>query len=270
MSKAAKRQGGFTLIELLAVIAIVLVLMSLLVPMLGRLRRIAVRTVDLSNMRQFVSACAIYTSDNESLLPISTREGVANCGHCDDMAWFRFATYTNLQRYVNDPDKKIFACNNMYKNADYMKYIGVSRDCWGTYVSNLPPDKVNGTHIGWNFYAGREVANCNWGVQPAYDPQGNQITNDYRFPTRLGEKATSRTLATCPDWISGSGAWNGVLVHLDPDDGIRTAPIGYPVWGVPDFAGLNIGYVDGAARWVKNGDLGVFKDVNWMYFDRTR
>ena len=263
------KRRGFTLIELLAVVAIVLVLMSLLIPMLGRLRRLAMRTVDLSNLRQFVTACASYASDNDASLPISTREGVVNCGYCDDMAWFRYGSFTNIQQYVHDPTKKVFACTSFHPDTNTMAYVGVSRDCSGTYNSNLPPDRVNGTHLGWNYYAGRVVHNCR-GAQAAYAPDGTQITNAYAFPQRVSGNPTSRTLVTCPNWVSGSGSWDGSLLHLDPDDGTRRAPIGYPLWGVPDFPGMNVGYVDGSAAWVKTANMGVFLDVNWMYFDRMR
>ena len=264
------KKRGFTLIELLAVIAIVLVLMSLLVPVLGRIRRIAVRVVDLSNMRQFVVGCTSFASDNDANLPVSTREGVVNCGYCDDMAWFRHGSFTNIQNYVKDPTKKIFACTSFHSDTGTMARVGMPRDCNGSYQAALPPDKVNGTHVGWNYYAGREVNNCNFGIQPAYAPDGSQITNDYAFPLRLSGKATSQTLVTCPNWVSGSGDWDGSLLHLDPDDGRRSAPIGYPLWGIPDFPGMNVGYVDGSAGWVKTANMAVFKDVNWMYFDRLR
>jgi hypothetical protein len=244
--------------------------MSLLIPVLGRLRRMAVRTIDLSNLRQFVVACASYASDNDATLPVSTREGVVTCGYCDDMAWFRHGSYTNLQQYVKDPAKKIFTCISAHDNTNYLAAMGRPRDCSGVYHDTLPPSAVNGTHIGWNYYAGRVVNNCNGGLQPAYDPAGNLITNDFQFPLRTGGKATSRTLVTCPNWVSGSGAWNGRLLHLDPDDETRPAPIGYPLWGVPDFPGMNVGYIDGGAAWVKTENMGVFKDVNWMYFDRFR
>lgn len=261
---------GFTLIELLAVIAIVLVLVSLLIPTLSRVRRLAVRTMDLSNLRQFVVGCASYASDNDSMFPVSTREGVANCGYCDDMAWFRYESFTNIQKYVNDSDKRVFACVSLHDQTATMNLVGKPRDCSGTYQETLPPNRVNGTHLGWNYYGGRVVNNCAGGMQAAYDPKGTLITNDFQFVLRTGGKATSRSFVTCPNWVSGSGAWNGRLHHLDPDDDSRSAPIGYPLWGVTDFPGMNVGYVDGGAAWVRTEHMGVFKDVNWMYFDRFR
>lgn len=260
--------AGFTLVELLAVIALILILMSLLMPSMSRIRRVVNRTIDMNGLRQFVASCAAYAADNDTMFPVSTREGVVNCGYCDDMAWFRYESFTNIQNYVNDPEKKVFACMSVHSSQASMDALGKPRDCSGTYHDTLPRGSVNGTHIGWNYYGGRVVNNCAGGMQAAYDPSGRMITNDFQFPLRTGGKATSRSFVTCPNWVSGSGAWNGKLVHLDPDDSSRPAPIGYPLWGVFDFPGMNVGYIDGGAAWVATENMGVFKDVNWMYFDR--
>lgn len=55
---------GFTLIELLVVITIVAVLMSLLVPALGKSRETAQAVLCKSNMRQVHIAITMYNSDN--------------------------------------------------------------------------------------------------------------------------------------------------------------------------------------------------------------
>ncbi len=56
---------GFTLIELLAVVAILLMLLSLLTPTLRRSRDTSLTAACLSNMRQLSAAALVYASDNE-------------------------------------------------------------------------------------------------------------------------------------------------------------------------------------------------------------
>ena len=60
----SRRPHGFTLIELLVVISIISLLISILLPALGRARRAAMLSVDASNLRQFAIAINAYAADN--------------------------------------------------------------------------------------------------------------------------------------------------------------------------------------------------------------
>ena len=59
---------GFTLVELLVVISIIAMLMSILMPALGRAREAARRVVCLSNLRQLTLAWNMYAMDNDDKL----------------------------------------------------------------------------------------------------------------------------------------------------------------------------------------------------------
>ncbi len=62
------RRGGFTLIELLVVISIIAVLMAIMIPTLGRIKKQAAGSACLSNGRQLVFAWILYAQDNDNKL----------------------------------------------------------------------------------------------------------------------------------------------------------------------------------------------------------
>ncbi len=64
------RRQGFTLIELLVVIAIIALLISILLPALGKARKAAQMAVSLSNMRQINVGGATYRDSNKNRLPL--------------------------------------------------------------------------------------------------------------------------------------------------------------------------------------------------------
>jgi prepilin-type N-terminal cleavage/methylation domain-containing protein len=69
------RQDGFTLIELLVVIAIIALLISILLPALGKARNLARLTQSMSNNRQIMSATLIYRNDFKDAMPYTLGVG---------------------------------------------------------------------------------------------------------------------------------------------------------------------------------------------------
>jgi prepilin-type N-terminal cleavage/methylation domain-containing protein/prepilin-type processing-associated H-X9-DG protein len=62
---------GFTLIELLVVISIIALLVGILLPALGAARRTAQTVVCKSNIRQELTAIALYMGDSQGRMPIT-------------------------------------------------------------------------------------------------------------------------------------------------------------------------------------------------------
>ncbi len=66
--KSKRSKQAFTLIELLVVISIIALLVSILMPALGKARELAKRSVCLSNQKQLSYAWILYAEDNDDLM----------------------------------------------------------------------------------------------------------------------------------------------------------------------------------------------------------
>jgi prepilin-type processing-associated H-X9-DG protein/prepilin-type N-terminal cleavage/methylation domain-containing protein len=76
-ARRASGVNGFTLVELLVVIGIIALLMSILLPTLGRVRERAAAINCMSNLRQWGNAMLIYANQNGGLLPFDGGDGTA-------------------------------------------------------------------------------------------------------------------------------------------------------------------------------------------------
>lgn len=69
MARSSHARFGFTIVELLVVIGVIGILMGLIIPGVGMMRRSAQNTQCVSNLRQLWVPVTSYMNSNESLLP---------------------------------------------------------------------------------------------------------------------------------------------------------------------------------------------------------
>jgi prepilin-type processing-associated H-X9-DG protein/prepilin-type N-terminal cleavage/methylation domain-containing protein len=87
LARVLRQRQGFTLVELLVVIGIIVLLVGILRPVIGRAREQARAVQCASNISQIYKACVMYANENRGVLPMPggreselTPTGLATCG----------------------------------------------------------------------------------------------------------------------------------------------------------------------------------------------
>ena len=92
---------GFTLIELLVVIAIIALLMSILMPALGRAKAMAKMLKCTTNLRALGQASGLYAADNDGFVPRDYYHGANNPPGGGNHGHYFFAS--RLSNYIGGP-----------------------------------------------------------------------------------------------------------------------------------------------------------------------
>ncbi len=299
---ACQKTRPFTVIEMLAVISVVTVLFAMLFPAFNKVRQRTLRTQDLSNMRQFATACFAMTSDNRGNLPIGCRLNSYEW-NSDDIGWGGIAgsEWVKLRdcyglsyrvagcNLVTAPEKIQPALNGWgYGGKDYATVMTKTVQLGAKTGANSQYDKSNGWYddslVRWRGYGNRGNGTQPYSMGQRVTRQyWNRVTQTkvsspaYVLPTNLYGQMTSRTLLACPTYVGKiNGSYSGQAYHGASDEagfwaerGTFNTPFDINPPKAQGLAGNNMGYVDGAARWVPWADMNAIEDVGWLYFDDT-
>lgn len=163
---AARWRDGFSLIELLAVVAIILILLSLLLPMVGKLRERSYRAVCFSNMKNLQAGYNIAVTDRNGSLPSSDTGSGYGLTNPDDW-WVSSQDIRIGAVWPYLKNEKVYTCPSYPIPArDYLKrhyslsvrigsVAGGSADALRTLSQVYRPSR---THVFMEEYDNRSVA----------------------------------------------------------------------------------------------------------------
>jgi prepilin-type N-terminal cleavage/methylation domain-containing protein/prepilin-type processing-associated H-X9-DG protein len=208
------RQRGFTLVELLVVIAIIALLMSILMPALGRVRKQAKMVMCQANLKQWALSFSMY---------VDTYEGSFPRGWCGD----GYTGFSTPEEHANSYWMQ--ALRPYYGNAHDLRccplamipgtragggmYGGALLDstfsAWGTAGDPTELDRIGEPFSGWSYFTVGDYGSYGWNgwcgdPPPDVDPK---LTQDHPVIWNWRKASVKGTgnipLITANQWIDG-------------------------------------------------------------------
>jgi type II secretory pathway pseudopilin PulG len=245
-----KRQFAFTVPEMLAVVAVIVIILSILMPSLSRARKHAQTAVCLSNVRQLTIAWRTYASEHRGKF---TESWQANGGF---QAGVGMHWYVNLRRYY-DSDKSLLPC----PSANLRKTpvgpggnSGTALDGWKVYTD--PPSHKG---VEKDDYGGYGINN--WLENP--DIVGTGLNSGARpnelFIDRVGLAANHSSVPVLGDGVWPDQGWPRES-DIVPPNFIDPEAAGSPGWMRRfcldrHFEAVSLSYMDCSSRTVKIKNL---------------
>ncbi|MDB5298003.1 MAG: hypothetical protein JWO31_3986 [Phycisphaerales bacterium] len=260
---------AFTLVELLVVIGIIALLISILLPSLTRARQQALKTQDLSNIRQVAATFVMYANENRGAWPRGEKGGAATS--TDDLTWVWRDTFDVLLRLSGGGQTSYDEVVANKIPPEKLRLASCNAWLWDTnYTTQLGAVGANTVEMkmGWVYMGGRNPARLT-GTTYAYPTGAATGDPKYVFPRKMGDKPTTRTLLTC--YMFTSSAYSATLPHIKGAyTGIFLPKSTQPFEKTKNVEGIAMAYTDGSARFVPEADLGAVASYagTWTFYDR--
>ncbi|MHC4156512.1 MAG: type II secretion system protein [Planctomycetota bacterium] len=216
--------AGFTVIELLVVVGIISVLMSIMLPVLVKIRRQAISALSVRNQGQAANGVNLFALDCDNKLP----ESVATIGTGDRWNWQEPTMMTAYRRrspglhrsmsaYLHDYIKD---AGTMYSPSapgryKYLQEAWDAGDDWDNPDTGPVPDPVKGTYCFYWNYTGLLEDGLFQGPRNLFGDRGRSklLVSDYfgydhwRSPEAFGSserfkgaQVTEQTYVSSPYW----------------------------------------------------------------------
>jgi len=262
------RSRAFTLIELLVVIAIIAILAAILFPVFAQAKEAAKKTQDLSNTKQHSIAVHMYGSDSDDTFPRGVYTSEVNLwGWQTPRTWREgvLPYVKNGSTIYRDGDKtQTFAEGAIWSTPAKPQGRGV-------YVSNqiLMPG-----NCAWDNAAGATRCDQNGnGTSNGNAPYPSVSMTALDAPAQIAATWTtginpdwnaSGDMAEASWWWHGGNQWPPVFTGPTSAEKYDADARDWPTWAMPRYRytqGLNAGYADGHAKWVKKGAFNWCKHI---------